>query len=195
MNAPHPPLVLLASLLLGGCAGGGAPTTFWRDDQGRIVVAGPMLGPHDSLTTLAPALCEAIRQRPGATAGNRREGQEYCGLIYQRNHEPAFFASHPASISSPRLLPGGRKSCSLPSVVSDPEAQDVRIHADYHSHPSITTFSNEDLQAARQRYYFRVMFNPICEVYLYDFQERTVYELKDGAFKPSRRITDDRRGE
>jgi hypothetical protein len=147
------------------------------------------------LTPLAPRLCEAIRELPGATAGNRREGQEDCGLIYQRNFEAAFFASHPASISSPRLLPGGRKSCSLPGAVSDPEAERVNIYADSHSHPSITQFSNEDLQADRQRYYFRVMFNPICEVYLYDFQERTVYKLMDGEFRPTRKVTDDVRGE
>lgn len=193
--APSPArLVLLVSALIGGC-GGSSASRFWRDATGQIVVAGPMLGPHDNLTALAPRLCEAVRQLPGAAAGNRREGQEYCGLIYQRDTEPMFFASQPSSISSPRQLPGGRKSCSVPSTVSDPEARSIRIFADYHSHPAITTFSNEDLQATRQRFYFRIMFNPICEVYLYDFQERTVYELQDGEFKATRKITDDRRGE
>lgn len=184
----------VAVLVLGGCASSGSPR-FWRDPKGHIVVTGPMLGPFDSLTALAPRLCEAIRELPGATAGNRREGQEYCGLIYQRNFEAPFFASHPSSISSPTQLPGGRKSCSVPGAVSDPEASNISIHADFHSHPSITKFSNEDLQAARQRYYFRVMFNPICEVYLYDFQARTVYSLAEGEFRPIRKVTDDIRGE
>ena len=40
-----------------------------------------------------------------------------------------------------------------------------------------------------------MMFNPACEVYLYDFQERTVLQLKDGQFVPIKRITDDLRGE
>ncbi len=186
-------LVLLV-LILGGCASSGE-LRFWRDPRGHIVVAGPMLGPFDSVSALAPRLCASIREMPGATAGNRREGQEYCGLIYQRNFEAAFFASYPSSISSPKQLPGGRKSCSVPGAVSDPEANSINIYADYHSHPSITFFSNEDLQASRQRFYFRVMFNPICEVYLYDFQDRTVYRLVDGEFRPAKKVTDDVRGE
>jgi hypothetical protein len=39
------------------------------------------------------------------------------------------------------------------------------------------------------------MFNPICEVYLYDFQDRTVYRLVDGEFRPAKKVTDDVRGE
>ncbi|QQR44983.1 hypothetical protein JKA73_02215 [Myxococcus xanthus] len=185
---------LLVAFLQSGCVGTVAQK-YWRAAGGHIVVAGPMLGPFDNLSALAPRLCDAIRVMPGATVGNRREGQEYCGLVYQRNFEAAFFASYPSSISSPVQLPGGRKSCSVPSAVSDPDAYNISIYADFHSHPSVTPFSNEDLQAQRQRYYFRVMFNPLCEVYLYDFQERTVYRLMDGEFHPTKRVTDDIRGE
>jgi proteasome lid subunit RPN8/RPN11 len=96
---------------------------------------------------------------PGATAGHRTGGQEYCGVIYQRAEGGGYF------------------------------------HADYHSHPALTTFSPEDLQARRQRFYFRVMFNPSCAVYLYDFQARTVYQLDGGRFVPLKRVTDDLRGE
>ncbi|WP_244239122.1 hypothetical protein [Corallococcus carmarthensis] len=77
----------------------------------------------------------------------------------------------------------------------DPDAQTVNIYADYHSHPAITGFSPEDLQARTQRYDFRLMFNPVCEVRLYDFQERTVFFLEDGQFVPVKRITDDLRGQ
>jgi hypothetical protein len=39
------------------------------------------------------------------------------------------------------------------------------------------------------------MFNPICKVYLYDFQARTVLQLQDGKFSPIKQVTDDLRGE
>ena len=79
--------------------------------------------------------------------------------------------------------------------MSDPGAPDSRIYADCHSHPSITRFSPEDLQARRQRFYFRMMFNPICEVYVYDFQARTVLQLTDGKLVPIKHVADDLRGE
>ncbi|RKG62238.1 hypothetical protein D7X30_02660 [Corallococcus sp. AB011P] len=184
--------VLLALLL--GCAGGGS-ARFWFDTERRLVVAGPMVGPFDSLMALAPELCKVVRQMPGATAGNTREGQEYCGVIYQRNFESSFYASHPSTLSHPLPLPGGRKSCKPPERVEDPDARTINIYADYHSHPAITGFSPEDLQARTQRYYFRLMFNPVCEVRLYDFQERTVFLLEAGQFVPVKRITDDLRGQ
>jgi hypothetical protein len=176
------------------CASG-APPKFWYDSKNRLVVAGPLLGPADNLETLAPQLCEVLRELPGATAGNRRGGQEYCGAIYRRPGDERFYASHPSSAGPPLDAPGGRKQCFVPDVVSDPDAPGASIYADYHGHPSITRFSPEDLQARRQRFYFRVMFNPICEVYLYDFQARTVFQLKDGDFVPIKRVADDSRGE
>ncbi|WP_223638540.1 DUF4329 domain-containing protein [Corallococcus sp. EGB] len=180
--------------MLLGCAGGG-PSRFWIDEERRLVVAGPMVGPFDSLMTLAPELCKAVRQMPGATAGNSREGQEYCGVIYPRNFESPFYASYPSTLGHPLPLPGGRKSCKPPERVADPDARTINIYADYHSHPAITGFSPEELQARTQRYYFRLMFNPACEVRLYDFQERTVFLLEDGQFIPVKRVTDDLRGQ
>ncbi|RYZ45298.1 MAG: hypothetical protein EOO72_04435 [Myxococcaceae bacterium] len=181
-------------LLLTGCAVG-SPARFWLNAQRRLVVAGPMVGPFDSLMTLAPELCTVVKQMPGATAGNTREGQEYCGVIYQRNFESAFYASHPSTLSHPLPMAGRRKSCKPPEFVSDPDAQTINIYADYHSHPAITGFSPEDLQLRTQRYYFRMMFNPVCEIRLYDFQGRTVFILEGGQFVPVKRITDDLRGE
>ncbi|MFP2927585.1 hypothetical protein ACLESO_20795 [Pyxidicoccus sp. 3LG] len=154
-----------------------------------------MLGPAADLESLAPQLCTRIRELPGATAGNRVGGQEYCGAIYQRPGNDGFYASHPSTFSPAVDLPGGRKACFPPDAVSDSASGEVRIHADYHSHPAITRFSPEDLQARRQRFYFRVMFNPICEVYLYDFQNRTVYQLTQGEFTPLKKVADDFLGE
>jgi hypothetical protein len=191
------PQRITAILLLGstwGCVSNERPK-FWRDPDGHITVTGPMVGPADSLEALAPQLCEQIRSMPGATAGHQRGGQEYCGAVYQRPGDTRFFASHPSSIGHPLDLPGGRKACLPPSSVLDPEATSVSIHSDYHSHPAITKFSPEDLQARRQRFYFRVMFNPICEVYLYDFQARTVYHLQGNQFVFIKQVTDDIRGE
>lgn len=184
-------LVLGSSL---GCATSGQPR-FWLEPNGRITVAGPMLGPADNLETLAPQLCEKVREMPGATAGHQRGGQEYCGAIYQRPGDTRFFASYPSSLGPPVDLPGGRKACFPPSAVSDPEAPGGQIYADYHSHPATSRFSPEDLQARRQRFYFRVMFNPTCEVYLYDFQARTVFQLQAGKFAPIKQVADDVRGE
>ncbi|HYO58097.1 hypothetical protein [Archangium sp.] len=186
--------ILFAAGNILGCATGGQPK-FWRDPDGRIIVVGPMLGPVDNLETLAPLLCEKVRDLPGATAGHQRGGQEYCGAIYQRPGDTRFFASHPSSLGPPVDLSGGRKACFPPDAVSDPEAPEGKIHADYHSHPAVSRFSPEDLQAHRQRFYFRVMFNRICEVYLYDFQARTVFQLQDGKFAPIKQVTDDIRGE
>ncbi|MFL5348909.1 MAG: hypothetical protein ACJ8AT_29270 [Hyalangium sp.] len=142
-----------------------------------------------------PELCKVIREKPGAMAGNRRGGQEYCGLIYQRPGDARFYASYPSPLGPPLEASGGRKKCFIPDAVSDPAAPDATIYADYHGHPAITRFSPEDLQAQRQHFYFRVMFNPICEVYLYDFQDRTVFQLKDGKFEPIKHVADDIRGE
>jgi hypothetical protein len=171
---------------------------FWRDRNRGIVVQGPMLDSENELSELSKlsvALCQAVILLPGATAGNKRGGQEYCGLIYQRNGERAYLASYPSTIGPQLEMPDGRKGCTPPDAVEDSKASSVSIYADYHSHPSITRFSPEDLQARRQRYYFRMMFNPRCEVYLYDFQERTVSELRDGEFVFVKRINDDERGE
>jgi hypothetical protein len=188
-------LKLAATLIIaGGCASGGQPR-FWIDSQRHLVVAGPMVGPFDTLMDLAPKLCETVRQMPGATAGNQRGGQEYCGAIYQRNFESPFYASYPSSLGPPVDLPGGKKACRPPDMVSDPDAKNIHIYADYHSHPSVTEFSDVDLQARKQQFYFRVMFNPICEVYLYDFQARTVFQLRDGRFVETKHIVDDFRGE
>jgi hypothetical protein len=191
------PCCLATLLVVGsplGCATSGQPN-FWRDSEGRIIVKGPMVGPAADLETLAPQLCEKVRVLPGARAGHQRGGQEYCGAIYQRPGDTLFFASYPSSLGPPVDLPGGRKACTPPDSISDPEAPGGKIYADYHSHPAISRFSPEDLQARRQRFYFRVMFNPICEVYLYDFQARTVFQLKDGKFVPIKQETDDIRGE
>ncbi|WP_309890888.1 hypothetical protein [Archangium sp.] len=154
-----------------------------------------MLGPADNVETLAPQICEKVRGLPGAKAGHQRGGQEYCGAIYQRPGDARFFASHPSTLGPAVDLPGGRKACFPPDAVSDPETPEGKIYADYHNHPAISRFSPEDLQAHRQRFYFRVMFNPICEVYLYDFQDRTVFQLHDGKFAPIKQVTDDLRGE
>ena len=186
--------LVFAGLASSSCAGG-ERATFWRDSRQRLIVAGPMLGPAADLETLTPQLCARIRELPGATAGNRVGGQEYCGAIYQRPGNTHFFASYPSTLSPPVELPGGRKACFPPEAVSDAEAGEVRIHADYHSHPAITRFSPEDLQARRQRFYFRAMFNPLCEVYLYDFQNRTVYQLTHGEFTPLKKVADDFLGE
>lgn len=175
-----------------GCATSGTPK-FWREPDGGVIVAGPMLGPTDKLEALAPQLCERIRDMPGATAGHQRGGQEYCGAIYQRVGDAHFFASYPSSLGPPLELPGGRKACYPPSAVSD--TQKGIIYADYHSHPAASRFSPEDLQARRQRFYFRVMFNTNCEVYLYDFQERTVSQLLNGEFTAIKKITNDFLGE
>jgi hypothetical protein len=180
--------------LAGACATSGPPR-FWLDSQNRLIVAGPLSGPADNLETLGPQLCEALRELPGVAAGNRRGGQEYCGAIYQRPGDARFYASHPSSLGPHLEAPGGRKQCIVPEAVSDPASPDATIYADYHSHPSITRFSPEDLQARRQRFYFRVMFNPLCEVYLYDFQARTAFQLKDGEFVPIKHVADDVRGE
>jgi hypothetical protein len=180
--------------LVAACATSGPPK-FWRDSQNRLVVAGPLLGPADTLETLVPQLCTALREMPGVAAGNRRGGQEYCGVIYQRPGDERLYASHPSTLGPPLDAPGGRKQCFVPDAVSDPDAPGSLIYADYHSHPSITRFSPEDLQARRQRFYFRVMFNPICEVYVYDFQARTVFQLMDGKFVPIKHVADDLRGE
>jgi hypothetical protein len=191
---PASSLIPMLLGLVSACATGGPPT-FWHDAQNRLVVAGPLIGPAAALEVLVPQLCEVLRERPGATAGNRRGGQEYCGLIYQRPGDARFYASHPSSLGPPLEAAGGRKQCFVPDAVSDPAAPDATIYADYHSHPSITRFSPEDLQARRQRFYFRVMFNPICEVYLYDFQARTAFQLKDGKLEPIKHVADDVRGE
>lgn len=191
---PRSLAVLLASGSILGCATGAQPK-FWRDPDGNIIVMGPMLGPADNLETLAPQLCEKVRELPGAKAGHQRGGQEYCGAIYQRPGDTRFFASYPSSLGPPLDLPGGRKACIVPNKVSDSEVLGGQIYADYHSHPSVSRFSPEDLQARRQRFYFRVMFNRICEVYLYDFQERTVFQLQDGRFAPIKQVTDDIRGQ
>lgn len=182
------------ALVAAGCASGG-PQRFWRDPQRGIVVAGPMLGPADTLMELAPQLCATISRMPGATAGHRRGGQEYCGAIYQRNNEAPFYASYPSTLGPALELEGAKKACYPPHAVDDPRAQSIQIYADYHSHPAITQFSPFDLQGKRQIYYFRVMFNPICEVYLYDFQARTVLQLRDGKFVRIKQVTDDIRGE
>lgn len=187
-------LIPLVTGLLSACATSGPPR-FWRDSQNRLVVAGPLLGPSATLEGLLPELCLVLREMPGATAGNRREGQEYCGVVYQRPGDDRFYASQPSSLGPALDAAGGRKLCFIPDAVSDSAAPDTVIHADYHSHPSITRFSPEDLQARRQRFYFRVMFNPICEVYLYDFQARTVLQLKDGKFESLKHVADDMRGE
>jgi hypothetical protein len=180
--------------LCAACATSGPPR-FWIDSERRLVVAGPLLGPIDNLETLGPRLCAVLRELPGAMAGNRRGGQEYCGVVYQRPGDERFYASYPSSLGPPIDAPGGRKQCFVPDAVSDPGAPDAIIYADYHGHPSITHFSPEDLQARRQRFYFRVMFNPICEVYLYDFQARTVFQLTGGKFEPIKQVADDLRGE
>lgn len=185
-----PALLGLAS----ACATSGPPK-FWRDAQNRLMVEGPLLGPVDTLETLGLQLCGALHERPGVSAGNRRGGQEYCGVIYQHPGDERFYASHPSTLGPPLEAPGGRKQCYVPDAVSDPSTPDSRIYADYHSDPSITRFSPEDLQARRQRFYFRVMFNPICEVYVYDFQARTVLQLTDGKLVPIKHVADDLRGE
>ena len=187
----------LSSMWIGlvlACATSESPK-FWHDSANRLVVAGPLLGPIDNLETLGPLLCEELRKMPGATAGNRRGGQEYCGVIYQRPGSDRFYASHPSSLGPALEAAGGRKQCFIPDVVSDPGAPSSVIYADYHNHPSSTRFSPEDLQARRQRFYFRVMLNPLCEMYLYDFQARTVFQLKDGKFAAIKHVTDDVRGE
>ncbi len=189
---PLLPLALVVGLL--GCASAGPPR-FWRDSNGRIVVTGPMLGPAENLETLGSQLCEKVHEMPGATAGHTRGGQEYCGAIYQRADDTGYFASYPSTFSPPLDLPGGRKGCFPPSAVSDAGTRETTIHADYHSHPAISKFSPEDLQLRRQRFYFRLMFNTICEVYLYDFQARTVLQLQSGKFIPVKHVTDDLRGE
>lgn len=196
---PHPrlpaTLFMTTAVAVGlGCAAEGQKR-FWRDREGRVIVEGPMLGPAESLESLAPKLCAEVRALPGATAGHRRGGQEYCGAIYQRPGDNRFFASYPSYLGPPLELPQGRKSCYPPSEVHDAVVPRTSIFADYHSHPSATTFSPDDLKTSRQRFYFRVMFNSICEVFLYDFQGRAISRLQEGRFMPIGSASDEVVGE
>lgn len=77
----------------------------------------------------------------------------------------------------------------------DTTAREGKIYADYHSHPAVSTFSPEDLKTNRQRFYFRMMFNTACEIYLYDFQARMVSRLQEGVFIPFEQVSDQVHGE
>ena len=102
-----PALLGLAS----ACTTSGPPK-FWRDAQNRLVVEGPLLGPVDTLETLGLQLCGALHERPGVAAGNRRGGQEYCGVIYQHLRDERFYASHPSTLGPPLEAPGGGSSAT-----------------------------------------------------------------------------------
>ncbi|WXH28587.1 hypothetical protein WA016_02532 [Myxococcus stipitatus] len=153
-----------------------------------------MLGPFERLSDLGPELCASVRELPGAVAGHDRAGQEYCGLIYQRNFEAAFFATFPANESPAMPLPSRKKSCYPVEVVNDPDARSIYVYADYHSHPGITMFSEDDLKLKNQPFYFRVQFNPRCEIYLYELQTRTVFQLQGKEFVPIKKVTYDHLG-
>ncbi|WP_342378563.1 hypothetical protein NVS55_04155 [Myxococcus stipitatus] len=180
---------VLLGMLVGGCSGGNRH--FWRDNRNRLIVAGPMIGPYDSLTDLSPDLCEKVMEFPGARAGHDRPGQEYCGAVYQRNFEAPFYASFPSNSSSPVPIAGRKKNCDPVDGVQDAAATRINIYADYHSPPGKTMFSEDDLKLKNQPYYVRVQFNPYCEVYLYEVQTRTVFQLRDGRFVQVKKVAHD----
>jgi hypothetical protein len=174
------------ALLAEGCATGGPPR-FWPDPQRGIVVTGPMLGPAPTLKELAPRLCAAIGELPGARTRGWRGAQEYCGVIYQRDAESTFYASHPSTLGPLLDTSDERKLCFPPDAVDDPHMQSLQLYInDYTGHPGIAEarLSPAVLQDKRQLYSFRVFFNPSCHVSLQDVRDGTRLQLRDGELIP-----------
>jgi hypothetical protein len=155
------PRRLLAALLLGlGCSSPRPVEGVWRPGPGEDAdhIPGPMknFGPFDSYADALKAACPLILSKPNATVGYlqasnpelaRRAATEYCAWLYY-TPEHQYEMSMLTGLARPEDLVTGKKSCILPTFVSDSRyaPDDLRYIFALHNHPFGTILSPEDTQ-------------------------------------------------
>lgn len=151
----------MAALLMGlGCSSPRPVEGVWRPGPGEDTehIPGPMqnFGPFDSYADALKAACPLILSKPNATVGYlqasnpelaRRTATEYCAWLYytpEHQYEMSMLTDQPR----PEDLVTGKKSCKLPTFVSDSRyaPDDLRYIFALHNHPYGTILSPEDTQ-------------------------------------------------
>jgi hypothetical protein len=151
---------LLGSLLIGlGCAPVRPIEGVWRPGPGEDPdrIPGPMknFGPFDSYADALKAACPLILSKPNATVGYlqdsnpelaRRTATEYCAWLYY-TPEQKYEMSMLTDLSQPDDLVANKKSCVLPTFVSDPryERAELKYIFALHNHPFGTIISDLDM--------------------------------------------------
>jgi hypothetical protein len=155
------PKCLLVSILIGlGCSSPRPVEGVWRPDPGEKPehIPGPMknFGPFDSYADALKAACPLILSKPNATVGHlqdlnpelaHRTATEYCAWLYY-TPEHKYEMSMLTDLSSPDDLVTGRKSCLLPTFVSDSRytSRDLKHIFALHNHPFGSQISLQDAQ-------------------------------------------------
>lgn len=153
--------LMLATLFVGsGCAPSRAVEGVWRPGPGDDpnFIPGPMsnFGPFESYSDALKAACPFILSRPNATVGHLKDSNpglavrtatEYCAWLYY-TPDHTYEMSLLTDASSADDLVSGRKSCVLPTFVSD--SRYVRDELQYvfalHNHPFGSELSPQDLR-------------------------------------------------
>ncbi|WP_244224630.1 hypothetical protein [Corallococcus sicarius] len=195
-----------ALVLMAGCSTPNPNVGVRRLPNGLLQVTGPLAGPFKSTAELAGNACELFTRQPGASSGVY--GIEYCALIYYSSAEDGFFLSHLSDIQGESK--GGNKSCQVPSSLDDPQHLDAIILGRGHSHPHNRRFSQQDLGEERRWVPTRIADSRTgkvfhrelllfyrekageCRAYKYDYADRVVTALRDGAWVPIGAIVNDR---
>ncbi|MCY1046564.1 hypothetical protein OV208_34995 [Corallococcus sp. bb12-1] len=196
-------LGLLAVMV--GCSTPNPNVRVRRLPNGLLQVTGPLAGPFKSTAELAGNACELITRQPGASSGEY--GIEYCALVYYSSAEDAFYLSHLSDIQGESK--GANKSCSVPSSLDDPQHLDAIILGRSHSHPHNRRFSRQDLGEERRWFPSRIADSRTgkvfrrelllfyrekageCRAYKYDYADRVVTALRDGAWVPIGAVVND----
>ena len=127
-------------LWLLSCSGPNPDVRVRRLPDRRLEVDGPLAGPFKTLEELAQNACELITREPGAASG--AHGFEYCALYYTSSADGSFFLSYLSSVG--RTMAGGKKSCEIPTALSEPQHPDAVLLGGAHNHTENREFSPRD---------------------------------------------------
>ncbi|HYO64819.1 MAG TPA: hypothetical protein VEU33_01945 [Archangium sp.] len=112
-------------------------------------------GPFESYADALLAACPLILSKPNATVGHlqdlnpelaRRTATEYCAWLYY-TPEHQYEMSMLTDLSRPDDVVAGRKSCVLPTFVSDPRYEQAELKYIFalHNHPFGSIISELDM--------------------------------------------------
>jgi hypothetical protein len=154
------PQRLLVSLLLGlACTPPRPVEGVWRPGpgEGADYIPGPMknFGSFDTYADALKAACPLILSKPNATVGHLRDldpklaaraATEYCAWLYY-TPEHKYEMSMLTDLSQPDDLVTGKKSCLLPTFVSDSHYApgDLKYIFALHNHPFGSDISEQDI--------------------------------------------------
>ncbi|MBZ4419322.1 hypothetical protein K8638_22860 [Myxococcus sp. RHST-1-4] len=179
-------------------------------DSGILEVDGPLAGPFDTSEELAAHACELLGNQPGADAGHGRLGKEYCALHYFAVETQKYYLSYLSDIGGDG--PDGIKHCTVPMTINAPTQKEILILGPAHSHPHNREFSAQDMGAGRPAgwsphgvskiqekrtgriwerhlYVFHKNKLGVCFSYRYNYSNRLVHALREGAWVPIGKAT------